>query len=322
MASRIFVLALGLGLLGPAALRADLLCDVPVVQMGTVRTGAVLRATFQVRNAGNAVIQVRDVKTGCGCIQARLDATDLAPGQQARVAVEIHTVTQAAGFNRWGVTLRHSAGETRLEVNAQLERDITLEPAAVVLHIDRAACHTFRLTEAREQPLTLQGVTTSSPHVEATAHVASRQEGRWQREVTLQVKVSCPAGRHEGVVCVYTTDPACPELRVPFTIVKQQRGAVPIAPSAVEQVASYPGQLPARIVLLGRGEGEPVVVDRVEPGHPAIRCTFCEGPGVRSTLRVVVDASKLPPGPFEGGITVHLRQPAGARVEVPVRITR
>lgn len=309
-------------LLTHGAAQAQLTCDAPRFDAGTLRSGSVIRADFRVRNIGNAPVDVRHLKTGCGCTQAVMDRTTLAVGDEATVSVQIHTVTQAAGANRWGVTLRHSSGELPLEVTAQLDRDLTIQPAALVLHTDRAATHTFRLTEAREQPLDIRGAVTSSPHLDASVGQPSRQGAHWLREVTLRVKPDCPPGRHEGILCVHTTDPNCPELRVPYTIIMQTRGAVCVAPSAVEQVAAYNGVLPARIVLLGSGEGQSVLVERVEPDHPAIRCSFCEGPGARSTLRVVVDAAKLPPGSFEGRLRVHLRQPAGATVDVPVRIAR
>ena len=63
----------------------------------------------------------------------------------------------------------------------------------------------------------------------------------------------------------------------------------------------------------------PVALDEIVS---AIRCTWAAGPGSRSTLRVLVDRERLPSGRFEGRVRVHLRQPAGGVVEVPVTVVR
>lgn len=308
---------LGLLLLSSAA-RADLACSQPTFDAGSLRSGPSLVHAFVVRNEGRHTVEVHELKAGCGCLKPVIDRRTLRPGEQATVKVEVGTVTQPEGPNRWRVTVLHSRGELPLEVQARLTRDVSIQPAALVANTTRPTTHTFTLAERRERPLEVRGASCSCPHMAARVDPPRREADGWVRNVSLSVLPTCPDGRHEGVVRVHTSDAGCPELKVPFTIHQRSAGRVQAAPPAVELVGG--GPLPARIVLLS-GDGA-VLVERVEPGHEAIRCTFAAGPGQRATLRVVVDHEKLPPGAFEGQVKVHLRQPSGAAVEVPIRVTR
>ncbi len=303
-------------LLGSA--QAGLTCHPLVFDAGTLRSGPTIVHTFVLQNPSRETIEIHDLKAGCGCLKPSIDRRVLRTGERAAVRVEVSTVTQPEGANRWRVTVLHSRGELPLEIRAHLTRDVAIQPAALVVNTNRPISHTFTLSEKRPQPLEVRGASVSSPHMQARIAPPRRIDDTWVRTVSLEVLPTCPDGRHEGVVCVYTGDPDCPELKVPFTIHQRSSGKVRPVPEAVELVGQ--GPLPARIVLLG-GEG-PVLVEQVEPSHEAIRCTFAAGPGERSTLRVLVDANKLPPGSFEGSVKVHLRQPKDATVELPVRVAR
>lgn len=298
--------------------RAELVCEEPPFEFGEMRSGAVIGHTFSLHNQGPDPIEIRELKAGCGCIKPVIDRHMLRPGERATVRVEVSTVTQPAGPNRWAVLVRHSRGELTLEMRARLVRDVSIEPAALVADTTRPITHTFTLTEKRERPLEVRASTCSCPHMEARVDPPRRDGDIWSRHVSLSVLPTCPDGRYEGVVCVHTADPQCPELKVPFTITQRSPGRVQAGPPGVELVGS--GPLPARVIQL-RGDGA-ILVERVEPSHEAIRCTFAAGPGERSTLRVVVEHEKLPPGAFEGKVKVYLRHPPGEVVEVPVHVVR
>ena len=241
------------------------------------------------------------------------------------MSVEISTVTQPAGRNGWRVLVRYREGEAEgelpLRVEADLVRDVFLQPANVLIHTSAAIGHSLTLTERREKPLAVRAASSCS-HVEVSVGPPAREGEVWRRVVHLDVRASLPDGRHEGVVCLYTDDANCPELKAPFTIVKRAKDAVTPSPSAVELLLSGSAPLPARVVLLGAADGSPVLVERVECGHASIRCSHTEGPGARSTLRVQVDRDKLPEGRFAKLIRVHLRQPPGKVIEVPVQVVR
>lgn len=306
------VLAPGLG-------RAELTCPQPVHDAGSVRSGVLLRHRFELRDpTGRA--RLSGVKAGCGCLEARL-----IPGEPAVVQVAISTATQAAGPNLWRAVVRYQDGdqprELPLYVRAELIRELQLTPASLLLHTATPIQHAFTLTERRDRPLGIQAAGCRSPHVRLTAGEPRRQADGWVRQVRLEVLPGCPEGRHEDVLTLHTDDPLCPELKAPFTIVKQSAGTVQAAPPAVEFAATA-GPPPARLVLLRGSDEQPVTIDEAVPSHPFLRCTWASGPGPNSTLRVRIDGDAVPAGGFEGSVRVRLRQPAGPDLVLPVRLRR
>ena len=60
---------------------------------GAVRQEAVLETAFTVRNEGDAVLHVKEVRADCGCSTTAIDVKELAPGASARIRVEFRTFT-------------------------------------------------------------------------------------------------------------------------------------------------------------------------------------------------------------------------------------
>jgi hypothetical protein len=303
--------------------RAELRCAAPGHHAGNVRGGALLSHAFTLVNDGPGPVEVTAVRPGCSCSQPRLDRRTFAPGEQAQLTLTVHTVTQASGPNAWRVVVHSTrAGrphELALTLTAVVERVVFLSPASLLLSTQTTATHAFTLTEKRDKPLTVTAAAVASPHVRTRITAPRRQpDGTWARTIELEVLPTCPEGRHEDALHVRTDDPAFADLQAPFTVLKRPRGAVSAAPASV-QLQGRPGQpLPARIVLLSGADDRPVRVECVEADSPAVRCTWAPGPGARATLRVVVDGAMLAGEAFQATLRVHLAEPAGVVVTVPV----
>lgn len=304
--------------------RAELVCPQPIHDAGELRTGAPLRHRFVLTNAGGAAAEITAVKPGCGCLAARTERTHLAAGETTTVAVEVNTVTQAAGPNAWRVTVHYREGdEVRplpLAITARLVRDVAIEPAALLLHTAAPLRAAFTLTEITDQPLVLRAAACASPHLRLHAEAPRRRPGGWERRIEVEVLASLPAGRHEDVAVLYTGDSRYPELKAPLTVVKQAARPVQLAPETVRLSAAPGVPLPARIILLRGANDSPVEVERVEASHPCLQTTTARGPGTHSTLRLRIDETRLPPGPFTGSVRVLLRQPAGEELTLPVQV--
>jgi hypothetical protein len=316
--------ALGLLLVLCGAARAGLECAEPVFAAGRVRGGVPLAHEFTLVNSGGTPVEVVEVKPGCGCLRPQLGRRTFAPGERATLRVEVNTLTQAEGPNRWRVAVRYReagrAGELTLDVTADVVPEVSARPANLVLYTDAAIGHALTLTERRERPLVLTAVRTTSAHVRARAGEARPDgEGHWVRTVGLEVLADCPEGRHEEVLLLGTDDPLYGELKVPFTVVKRARRAVSALPAEVRLVASAGQSPPARVVLLSAADGGEVGVGRVESDSPAVQCRWAPGPGPRATLRVQVDGARLTGGSLEATVRVHLSRPEGVTVTIPVR---
>jgi hypothetical protein len=311
--------------LAAAPARADLYCPVPVVEVGTVRSGPPLRYTFAFVNAG-AAAEVLEVRPGCGCLTPRLERKEYPPGAAGELAVEVNTLTQAAGFQSWHVDLLYrSGGETKeltLTLCGRVVTELSLEPAALDVSTCAAVSRTLTLTDRRARPLDVTGVRTTAPQLRASlSGPGVDEEGHRSWTVRLDIGDDLPEGHHQEKVILATTDPACGELTVPVTIDKRPRAQVRAAPEQAELTAQRGRPGPSRIVLLRSGDGEPVVAERVECDGPALSCTWAAGPGALTTLRIAVDPARLDGPEWHGAVRVRLARPAGQTVTVPVACT-
>ncbi len=290
------------------ALAADPL-DVPqpVIDAGERKVGQPLVARFTLVNAGNQPLIVTDLSASCGCSKPTLADRTLAPGERREVALDVNTLSQPAGPNRWALTVgwRSGAesGRRTLELTATLVREIEFTPAALVLSAGRP--HEITLTDRRPTPLRVTGIRTGTPRLVAELLPAAGPS----RSVRLRVADDCPEGRHVDALRVTTDDPAYPELVLQVTLVREPRARVTASPSRVTLVSGGP----AVLVQLRDARGKPVIVERVEATGVATR--WATGPGLLATLRLGYVSAK--PG---GVVRVVLREPAGEVVTIPVTV--
>ena len=95
--------------------------------------------TFDLSHTGTGTVTITKVEAGCGCLRQTLGTGVLQPGQRTKLALEVNTLTQPDGPNRWQVTVAYKVegpahqpqtGELLLQITATLSRDIVGEPAA------------------------------------------------------------------------------------------------------------------------------------------------------------------------------------------------
>jgi hypothetical protein len=316
-----FIVALAL-LASATAARSELRCDEPQVQLGEVKAGQPLSHRFSLTNHGHDVVEVTLVQPGCGCLKPRLAERRLRPGATGVLVLEVNTLTTPAGPNAWRVQVFYTAGgrphDLTLTLHATVVTEITVQPAALVLHTGTTLGHEVVVTDGRAAPLSVSQVRTTTPMLRAVPRDCGRDEaGRKVVAVRVDVLPGFPPGRHDETLQIFTPDPAYPELRVPVTVVKQLQATVSAAPAEVTLTAGA-GPLPARVVLLRGAGGQDVAIERAECDDPAVRCTWAKGPGEMATLRVQVDRAGVSAGGLHAAVRVRLSSPAGSEVTVPV----
>jgi hypothetical protein len=313
-------------LLSAGAVRGELVCPESPLEAGRVIGGKVLEYRFTLINRGGFAVEVTEVKPGCGCLRPVLDTATILPGGQCILTLQVNTLTQAPGPNAWRAVVHYrekgQPGELPVYVRGILTPIVSVTPAALILHTRTSIRGEFTLIERTAAPLPVRALFTTSNHVRTSCSAPVRCEEGWKRIISLEVLPTLPEGRYEDALKIHTTDPEYAELSVPFTVVKHSAGAVQPSPSLLRLAVLDASALPSSIVLLSAGDDKPVIVDRVESSHPFIACTWASGPGPRSTLRVRFDREKMPAEKnFEAAIRVHLKEPAGQVVTIPVQVT-
>jgi hypothetical protein len=312
----------------PASARADLECAEPIVQVGEVRAGAPLAHRFVFVNRGPDVVEITDVRPSCGCLVPRVESRILGPGEEGTLLLEVNTLTQPAGPNNWRLPVRYRAGERDEELtlflSAHIVAEILVQPPVLALYLGDGPGlrHTVTITDRRDKPLTVTIAQASASHVR-TRLLEPHADSAGHRVCTIEVEVldSCPEGRHEDTLHLFTSDPGYPELKVPLTIVKRAPGQVTATPASVE-VSASPGQaVPARMVVLGSSDGRAVTVEGAEADDPAVQCRWAAGPGTRATLAIRIDRGHVVGSALRTAVHVRLSGPVPQTLTIPVRCT-
>src|SRR5262245_57003493 len=107
MNTLILALAAGVANPPPAPPATPLHCPAPNAARGDVKAGPPLAQTFELTHKGTGTLVIAKIEAGCGCLRQSLTTHILQPGETAKLTIEVNTLTQPDGPNRWQITLAY-----------------------------------------------------------------------------------------------------------------------------------------------------------------------------------------------------------------------
>jgi hypothetical protein len=301
-------------------------CPAVVAAKGEVKGGPPLIHTFELTHRGTGTLTITKVQASCGCLRQSLSTGVLSPGETAKLTLEVNTLTQPDGPNRWQFTVDYKVespvvasqvGELLLQVTATLSREVSVNPPQLGFSTTSAASQVLTVTDRREKPLTVVKATTSSSHL--TAEIGPREMGKGQ-PITVKLSADAPTGHRDESVILVTDDPAYPELRVPVRVLKRVAGAVTVAPESVAIRFAAEQTEVSTLVQLRAGDENSVGISAAESDHPGVTVKWSPGSGRVAVVRVTVTESAAAQA---GSCTVRVKLagPAGQEVVIPVAWT-
>lgn len=312
---------------GQPAPNATFHSPAPVAAKGDVKAGPPLVHAFELVNATAGTVTITKVETGCGCLRQGVSATALPPGEKTKLTLEVNTLTQPDGPNRWqvGVSYKVEApgaqpqtGEMLLQITATLTREIAVSPPQIAFSTTGAAQQSLEITDKRAKPLTVLKATTSAAHLTVDVGAVATTPARSQ-PVTVKLAANAPAGHHDETIVLYTDDPGCPELRVPVRVLKRAAAAVTVTPDAVSARFAAGQSEVSTLVQLRSPDGKAVGIAGAEADFPGVGVKFSAGSGPVATVRVTVPAA-IATQPGRCTVRVRLNEPSG-EVVIPVSWT-
>jgi len=291
--------------------------------MGDIKGGPPLVHTFELVHKGTGTLTITKVEAGCGCLRQLLSVNTLQPGETAKLTIDVNTLTQPDGPNRWQISvgykvespgLPQQVGELLLQITATVSREVSVTPPQLGFSTSGVASQTLTVMDSRAKPFTVIKAGTSSPHL--TAEVGPREVGKGQI-ITVKLAADAPAGHTDQIVTLITDDPAYPEFRVPVRVLKRGAGTVTAAPETVA-VRFAAGQTEvSTLVQLRAADGKPLGVSRAESDHPGVTVKWAPGSGSVAVVRVTVtQAAAVQAGSCN--VRVRLSEPDGPEVVIPV----
>ncbi len=297
----------------------------PLSAKGDVKAGPPLVHTFDLTNATAGTVTITKVEAGCGCLRQGLGSSTLQQGEKTKLALEVNTLAQPDGPNRWQVVVSYKVdtpgvpvqnGEVLLQITATLSREIAVNPPQVAFSTTGEASQKLVVTDTRAKPLTVLKAASSAAHLTVEVGPVANAAGRSQ-SVMVKLAANAPAGHRDETVVLFTDDADCPELRIPVRVLKRAAVAVIATPEAITlRLAAGQTEVSA-LVQLRSPDGKAVSVAGAESDLPRVQVKFSTGGGPVATVRITVPEAVAAQA---GRCTVRVRltEPSGAEVTIPV----
>jgi hypothetical protein len=295
----------------------------PLAAKGDVKAGPPLVHTFNLVHNGTGTVTITKVEAGCGCLRQVLGTQVLQSGQSTTLALEVNTLTQPDGPNRWQATVGYKVevpgaqpqtGELLLQITATLSRDVEVNPPQLGFSTAGEASQVLVVTDKRGKPLTVTKAASSSPHL--TVEVAAAGGQPRTQSVTVKLSAAAPAGHRDEVVVLYTDDPAYPELRVPVRVLKRAAGGVTVTPESVSLRLAAGQTEVSTLVQLRSPDGKAVGIAGANSDLPGVDVKCSTGSGPVATVRITIP-ERVASQPGRCTVRVRLNEPGG-EVAIPV----
>ena len=296
----------------------------PIKDVGSVPKGDKVTQDFEIRNDGNAALEITDVKPACGCTVASYDRTIL-PGKTGKVHVVVDTASFTGPVAKGVTVFTNDASNPQVEltVRAKIDPYIAVKPgfARYTIVKDEAKEGTIVQTLYAPDGSPMDIVKVDSPWPFLAVSFREAQEGERLPEVKskqwrVETKLSsdAPVGPLAGMVTVHTNH------------AKQKLVEIPVSGFVRPVLAVTPpkadfGQIdvkePQRRVLdVKNFATEPIKVIGVDPPGQGIEAKVEPlEEGREYTVRLTLN-SGMAKGPFHGKLTIHTDSPKSPVLEV------
>jgi len=298
----------------------------PKADLGDVKSGPALKCEFELKHSEKqGAIAITGVASSCGCSKLNVDRKILEPGETAKLSVAINTLTQPEGPATWKCTVKYTHAsdptirEIELTLKAKIVREITVEPPMLALSTggDTARTHGITVTDRRATGgMTIAKATCTNAKITLDIKPAKPAGTGTAQEIAVTIPGDLPTGAHDDIITLTTTDAACPEVKIPLKIAKRAAGDVSVSPES-PTVRFTKGQAEASVLVQLRAGGKAISISKVECKQDGVTVKFSEGNGPAATARIVVNSAKASTV-GQTDVTIHLTEPAGAVVVIPV----
>jgi hypothetical protein len=246
-----------------------LVCERPVIDVGTMGNTQTLRHTFVLRNAGAGPLKILRIATCKACTNPDLSRDTVPPGETAELSVAISLYDKAGPFS-FDLTLHTNdpaRRRLRLELVGAVETWVEVDPLRVSFQRtpdDEVAARSVevRVTDTCE-PFAITSVEPTADWL--TAETRTVEQGRVYY-VTVRTKPPMPRGWHEEHVRLKTDSETVGTIDIPVRAMIV--GELVVWPDTVSLIDMGHGGLTRRQVSVLPGKVKEFEILSVQPPVP------------------------------------------------------
>lgn len=305
----------------------------PIKDFGTVPRGEVLAYDFQIKNTGDADLEIIKVQPACGCTVANYDAV-IKPGQTGRIEAKVDTTAFQGPINK-SITIQSNDPDTptaQVAVRATVKPYVEAYPAGFVrfnLLQGETDKRSVTLFSEEEAPFEIVGVDVPGEWVKVEyTEIPKDQRAPVGREGQKQYKVdvtvggpTAPVGPLMDKITIHTNSKHQPEYQLSMS--GMVRPAYNVSPTVLNFGEVDPKVNPAvRVITVSTNDANSpaaFTVKKVESTNPQIFSAEAK-PTAPGQYEVEVRLSKdATAGNVEGDLKIYTSDIATPVVTIPVK---
>lgn len=218
------------GAAAPRGARARIAFDRESHDFGPARQQQEFTTQFEIRNAGDALLRILDLETGCGCSSAIPGTREIEPGGATPLKVTFRTLSWNGPITKW-VRVRSNDPDrptAELKLSVDVSAGIVLDPPMFwfgpVLVGQSPPCSLIaKWREGTGRPFRVTGV--EAPGMDMQFTVEPYEAPPWHGwKVSARFGKPPPVGRVSGTALIRTDDPEYP--RISATVGAEVSGKV------------------------------------------------------------------------------------------------
>ncbi|HYL59786.1 MAG TPA: DUF1573 domain-containing protein [Candidatus Acidoferrales bacterium] len=288
----------------------------PLYDFGSALEGKLVNHTFKIKNAGDGYLDIRGVKTSCGCTTGTPTKTHLAPGDESEIAVAFDTHFQKGHQVRTITAMTNDPNNPSIAMTLQgvIKKQVEASPSEISFGTVRQGTEDTK--EFVVNDIVGGGAFDVGPISNSNSALRVAQEKRTDGKPGALIKVTLlktmPVGPFDDTVKV-TTNRAPLQVDVFGTVT----GDLNIEPAQVSFGIVPRGQDVIRIFKLSNQGAKPVKVLDIASSSPAVVAS-AEPVSAGKEYKVTVMLRRgTPDGQLRGTLTIKTDDPSQATLNVP-----
>jgi hypothetical protein len=196
----------------------------PIIDVGIVAKGENIEHSFELRNEGDTLLSVREVKPACGCTIAKYDES-VAPGATGKIAAVVKTDNFSGPIAKSVIVFTNDSSNPKINlvIKAVVQPQVEVQPGYarfIVVEGSGAESSTQTLWTADGPPLEIRSVRSPYPFVKASYRRVeageTKGEARWELSLSLD-RDHAPVGPLADHVEVETNHPKQRVIKIPVS---------------------------------------------------------------------------------------------------------
>jgi hypothetical protein len=172
---------------------------------------------FIIENTGTAILEIRRIKTGCGCITSNY-TPQLAPGATGSVSISVDTAGYGGREMKQTILLETNDPEqpqATLKLRCRVQRFAEIMPRHILLKgtSGETICARVRVTPTAAYPFRITGIKTDRPG-NIRVEVEEAPDGKRGDYVLRVTNLKTEAKRYVDAIILSTDSDLRPELRI------------------------------------------------------------------------------------------------------------